>query len=263
MTVGGAPTGAPSGSGTPPNGSSPAGGPQQGSGTPSGNPQSGGLWGRLSRSEQIIAALVSAIVAGIFAVLVALITVYASRDDSSAASTASPAGIFQSPAVDSSNSALPAAVQGSTGSASTEPGVQTPHLSSPTSETYAPKPTNPPAPPEPAKILNIRIETNDGNVAPGVYKPVDGWQGAAFTYRWTTVTNYGDADGNTCKSSGTIYNLTTGEVQKTFPTSECSIQNMGAILYHLPPADYKLTVDVTLESGSRDSSDFPFTVIPG
>jgi hypothetical protein len=117
-------------------------------------------------------------------------------------------------------------------------------------------------PPAAAKIESVQVKVDDiGKVGAGLFQ-LDGRSSLDFRYWWTTLTDYGEIEGGdkSCTVVMTITNLGKNQVVDRQRSAYCTMEGWyGA---RLPQGRYRLSVSVTLESGSKGSGSFAFTVIP-
>ena len=116
-------------------------------------------------------------------------------------------------------------------------------------------------PPASAQVESVSVEAGDHRkVGSGIYQ-LSGSDKLDFRYWWTTSTDYGEIEsGDTsCTVVMTISNLGTGKVVDKQRSATCSLQGWHSAW--LSQGRYKLTVAVALESGSKGSGSYSFTVV--
>ena len=100
--------------------------------------------------------------------------------------------------------------------------------------------------PASAQVESVEVEADDiGKVGAGLYQ-LAGHSGLDFRYWWTTVM--------------TITNLGAGKVVDKQRSANCTMQGWHSA--QLPQGRYRLAVAVALESGSKGSGSYSFTVVP-
>ena len=165
------------------------------------------------------------------------------------------AGIFAVAVNRDTGSESPATTVAAAGTAST---TTTPAVTSTTADATIAEGE----PPASARVESVRVEADDiGKVGSGLYQ-LAGYSGLDFRYWWTTVTDYGEIEGGdkSCTVVMTISNVGTGEVVDKQRSANCTMEGWHAA--RLPQGRYRLAVAVALESGSKGSGSFSFTVVP-
>jgi hypothetical protein len=117
-------------------------------------------------------------------------------------------------------------------------------------------------PPASAQVESVSVEAHDyKRVGSGLYQ-LGGSDKLDFRYWWTTNTDYGEIESTdtSCTVVMTISNLGSGKVVDTQRSATCSLQGWHSA--RLPQGRYRLAVEVAIESGSKGSGSFPFTVVP-
>ena len=116
--------------------------------------------------------------------------------------------------------------------------------------------------PASAQVESVEVEADDiGKVGAGLYQ-LAGHSGLDFRYWWTTVTDYGEIESGdkSCTVVMTITNLGAGKVVDKQRSANCTMQGWHSA--QLPQGRYRLAVAVALESGSKGSGSYSFTVVP-
>ena len=111
-------------------------------------------------------------------------------------------------------------------------------------------------------IQSVKVQAGDyRKVGSGLYQ-LGGSKTLQFRYWWTTMSNFGaiDSSDTSCTVVGTITNLATGGVEDTARSATCSLQ--GWQQAYLPQGNYRVSVTVTLESGTRGSGSLQFRIVP-
>ena len=180
-----------------------------------------------------IGGVLAAVIAGIFALA-------ASRDSGAEPAATTSAAV---------------AGTGSTSSSSADTSATADPATSDTAAPYG-------EPPAAAKVDSVQVKVDDiGKVGAGLYQ-LNGHGSLDFRYWWTTVTDYGEIEGGdkSCTVVMTITNLARNQVVDRQRSAYCSMDGWyGA---QLPQGRYRLSVSVTLESGSKGLGNLAFTVIP-